>query len=179
MANLNNKARAENTYDAIVVGSGITGGWAAKELTEKGLRALVLERGPMVRHIVDYPTAQTPPWETKYPRAQLPGAEMRAKYPVQQRTGYAVTEYSKHFFVKDTEHPYNAVRDFRWYRGYQVGGRSLLWARHVFRFSDLDFEANLKEGVGIDWPIRYADISPWYDHVEKFIGASGENSGLP
>jgi choline dehydrogenase-like flavoprotein len=178
MANVNNKARAENTYDAIVVGSGITGGWAAKELTERGLRTLVLERGPMVRHIVDYPTAQTPPWEAKYPRGQLPGAEMRAKYPVQQRTGYAVTEYTQHFFVRDDEEPYAETKRFDWIRGYHVGGRSLTWGRQCYRHSDLDFEANAKQGIAVDWPIRYADIAPWYDHVERFIGVSGQNEGL-
>jgi choline dehydrogenase-like flavoprotein len=179
MANLNNKARAENTYDAIVVGSGITGGWAAKELTEKGLRTLVLERGPMVRHIVDYPTAQTAPWETKFPRGQLPAATLREQYPVQQRTGYAVTELTQHFFVRDHEEPYSETKRFDWIRGYHVGGRSLTWGRQCYRHSDLDFEANARQGVGVDWPIRYADLAPWYDHVERFIGVSGQNEGLP
>jgi len=178
MANLNNRARAENTYDAIVVGSGITGGYAAKELTEKGLKTLVLERGRMVRHIEDYPTAQTNPWETKYPRGKLPKAEMDAHYKVQQRTGYAVTEFSQHFFVKDDENPYAETKSFDWIRGHHVGGRSITWGRQTYRHSDLDFEANAKQGVGVDWPIRYADLAPWYDKVERFIGVSGQKEGL-
>ncbi len=179
MANLNTRARQENTYEAIVVGSGISGGWAAKELTEKGLKTLVLERGPMVRHITDYPTAAAAPWETKYPRGKLPDATMKAHYPVQVRTGYALTEYTQHFFVKDDEHPYTEEKRFDWIRGYHVGGRSLLWARQTYRHSDLDFEANAREGIGVDWPIRYADIAPWYDYVERFIGVSGQKEGLP
>ncbi len=179
MANLNTKARAENTYDAIVVGSGISGGWAAKDLTEKGLKTLVLERGPMVRHITDYPTATAAPWDTKYPRAKLPAKDLKAHYPVQDRTGYVLTEHTQHFFVKDDEHPYTETKRFDWIRGYHVGGRSLMWARQTYRHSDLDFEANAREGVGVDWPIRYADIAPWYDYVERFIGVSGQKEGLP
>ena len=179
MARLNNKARAEHTYDAIVVGSGITGGYAAMELTVKGLRTLVLERGPMVRHIADYPTANTPPWGAEYPRGQLPPAMLDAVYPMQKRTGYAVTEYSKHFFVKDHEDPYTETQRFDWIRGYHVGGRSLTWGRQTYRHSDLDFEANAKQGIGTDWPIRYADLAPWYDRVETFIGVSGQAEGLP
>src|SRR5579859_965927 len=179
MARLNNKARAEHTYDAIVVGSGITGGYAAMELTKKGLRTLVLERGPMVRHIADYPTANTPPWGAEYPRGQLPPQMLDAVYPMQKRTGYAVTEYSKHFFVKDHEDPYTETQRFDWIRGYHVGGRSLTWGRQTYRHSDLDFEANAKQGIGADWPIRYADLEPWYDRVETFIGVSGQAEGLP
>ncbi len=178
MANLNTRARQENTYDAIVVGSGISGGWAAKELTEKGLKTLVLERGRMVRHIEDYPTAMTAPWEVKYPRGKLPAKDLAAHYPVQDRTGYALNEYSQHFFVKDDENPYTETKRFDWIRGYHVGGRSLMWARQTYRHSDLDFEANAREGVGVDWPIRYADIAPWYDYVERFIGVSGQKEGL-
>ena len=178
MANLNTRWRKENTYDAIVVGSGITGGWAAKELTEKGLKTLVLERGPMVRHLEDYPTATMNPWETKYPGGKLPAAEMKAHYPVQTRTGYTMTEYTQHFFVKDDEHPYTETQRFDWIRGYHVGGRSLLWARQTYRHSPMDFEANAREGVGVDWPIRYRDLAPWYDHVERFIGVSGQAEGL-
>jgi choline dehydrogenase-like flavoprotein len=163
-------------FDAIVVGSGITGGWAAKELTEAGLRTLVLERGRNVEHVKDYPTATLAPWEL--PFGNRPTTQDLADYHVQKDL-YLFAQDSKHFFVKDVDHPYNAVQEFRWFRGYQVGGRSLLWARHCFRWSDLDFEANRREGVGIDWPIRYADLAPWYDHVESFIGVSGENAGLP
>ncbi|OHB26127.1 MAG: GMC family oxidoreductase [Phenylobacterium sp. RIFCSPHIGHO2_01_FULL_69_31] len=178
MANLNTRARAENTYDAIVVGSGISGGWAAKELTEKGLKTLVLERGPMVRHIEDYPTAQTNPWETAYPKGKLPQAELDAHYKVQQRTGYAVTEYSKHFFVRDDENPYTEDKRFDWIRGHHLGGRSLTWGRQTYRHCPIDFEANAREGVAVDWPIRYADLAPWYDRVERFIGVSGQAEGL-
>lgn len=179
MANLNTRARQENTYDAIVVGSGITGGWAAKELTEKGLKTLVLERGRMVRHLEDYPTATTHPWETKYPRGKLPPEELKAHYPVQVRTGYALTEFTQHFFVRDDENPYTEDKPFDWIRGYHVGGRSLLWARQTYRHSPMDFEANAREGVGVDWPIRYEDLAPWYDYVERFIGVSGQSEGLP
>jgi len=178
MANLNTKWRAENTYDAIVVGSGMSGGWAAKELTEKGLKTLVLERGRMVQHLVDYPTATLPPWETKYPKGRIPPQEIKDHYSVQNRTGYALTEYTKHFFVKDDENPYTQDKPFDWIRGYHVGGRSLLWARQTYRHSDLDFTANAREGVGVDWPIRYADIAPWYDYVERYIGVSGQAEGL-
>jgi choline dehydrogenase-like flavoprotein len=165
-----------NNFDAIVVGSGISGGWAAKELTEAGLKTLVLERGRNVEHVKDYPTATLDPWQL--PNGNRATEKDREEYPVQS-TLYLFGQDMKHFLVKDIDHPYNAVKDFRWYRGYQVGGRSLLWARHCFRWSDLDFEANAREGVGIDWPIRYKDIEPWYDHVESFIGVSGENAGLP
>ncbi|WP_068878674.1 GMC oxidoreductase, partial [Phenylobacterium sp. CCH9-H3] len=158
--------------------SGISGGWAAKELTEKGLKTLVLERGPMVRHIEDYPTAQTNPWETTYPKGKLPQAELDAHYKVQQRTGYAVTEYSKHFFVRDDENPYTEDKRFDWIRGHHLGGRSLTWGRQSYRHAPIDFEANAREGVGVDWPIRYADLAPWYDHVERFIGVSGQAEGL-
>jgi choline dehydrogenase-like flavoprotein len=179
MANLNTRAKRENTYDAIVVGSGISGGYAAKELTEKGLKTLVLERGGNVRHIADYTTAMMNPWDTKYPRGRLPQAEMDAHYPVQKRTGYALTEYSQKFFVKDDEDPYAETKRFDWIRGYHLGGRSLIWGRQTYRHSDLDFEANGKEGIGVDWPIRYADLAAWYDRVERFIGVSGQAEGLP
>jgi choline dehydrogenase-like flavoprotein len=179
MANLNTRARREHSYDAIVVGSGMTGGWAAKELTEKGLKTLVLERGRMVRHIEDYPTAGLDPWDTRYPRGRLPPGELKAHYPVQQRTGYALTEYTQHFFVRDDEHPYAQDERFDWIRGYHVGGRSLLWSRQSYRHSPIDFEANGRDGVGVDWPIRYDDLAPWYDYVERYIGVSGQAEGLP
>ena len=178
MANLNGRARQENTYDAIVVGSGITGGWAAKELTQKGLKTLVLERGPMVRHLEDYPTAMTDPWQTKYPQGQLPPDELNSLYPVQKRTGYVITEHTKHFFVRDDQHPYSEESRFDWIRGYHVGGRSLTWGRQSYRHSPQDFEANAREGIAVDWPIRYEDLAPWYDYVERFIGVSGQREGL-
>ena len=165
-----------NHFDAIVVGSGMSGGWAAKELCERGLKTLVLERGRNIRHVTDYPTALKDPWQL--PNNNRPTNDDRAAQPVQS-TLYLYDQSTKHHFVNDRVNPYVQEQPFNWFRGYHVGGRSLMWARHVFRFSDLDFEANAREGVGIDWPIRYADIAPWYDHVEKFIGASGENSGLP
>ena len=165
-----------NQYDAIVVGSGMSGGWAAKELCEKGLKTLVLERGRNVRHIVDYTTALKDPWQLPH-NNRATNAD-KAQQPVQS-TLYLYDQATKQFLVDDLKYSYEQAQPFNWYRGYQVGGRSLLWSRHVFRFSDLDFEANQKEGVGIDWPIRYAEISPWYDYVEKFIGASGENPALP
>jgi choline dehydrogenase-like flavoprotein len=175
--NLNTKAKAQNTYDAIVVGTGISGGWAAKELTEKGLKTLVLERGRMVNHIEDYPTTNLNPWEL--PNGDRLTAEEMKDYKVQQRTGYTMRQATKHWWVKDTEHPYTEVKRFDWIRGYHVGGRSLLWGRQSYRLSEMDFEANAKDGYGVDWPIRYADLAPWYDHVESFIGVSGQNEGLP
>ena len=165
-----------NQFDAIVVGSGMSGGWAAKELTEKGLKTLVLERGRNIRHVTDYTTALKDPWQL--PHNNRPTNADRAAQPIQS-TLYLYDQSTKQHFVNDLRHPYEQAQPFNWYRGYQVGGRSLMWARHVFRYSDLDFTANQREGVGIDWPIRYADIAPWYEHVERFIGASGENSGLP
>ena len=165
-----------NTYDAIVVGSGISGGWAAKELCEKGLKTLLLERGRDVKHVVDYPTANLDPWQL--PNRNMLSQEDVETYPV-QRTVYHFGQDDKHFFVKDTEHPYTQVKPFWWIQGNQVGGKSLLWSRHTFRWSDIDFGANQKEGIGIDWPIRYKDIAPWYDYVERFIGVSGKNEGLP
>ena len=165
-----------NHFDAIVIGSGMSGGWAAKELCEKGLKTLVLERGRNIRHVADYQTAPKHPWQL--PHNNRPTNDDRKAQPVQS-TLYLYDQSTKQHFVDDLRNPYVQEQPFNWFRGYHVGGRSLMWARHVFRYGDLDFKANLEEGVGIDWPIRYADISPWYDHVEKFIGASGENSGLP
>jgi choline dehydrogenase-like flavoprotein len=165
----------KNTYDAIVVGSGISGGWAAKELTEKGLKTLVLERGRNVEHIKDYTTANLAPWQLPYGN-QLSQKDQEEYYIHKHLFNFK--QDTKHFFVKDKDFPYHQEKPFHWMRGYQVGGKSLMWSRHCFRFSDLDFEANAKEGIGIDWPIRYKDLEPWYDHVERFIGVSGENAGL-
>jgi choline dehydrogenase-like flavoprotein len=163
-------------FDAIVVGSGITGGLAAKELTERGLRTLVLERGRNVAHGVDYPTATTPPW--KVPHRGMATRELIAEYPVLRRARLAY-EPNASFWANEHDCPYVETKPFDWLRGYQVGGRSLTWGRHCYRWSDTDFEANAIEGVGVDWPIRYRDIAPWYDHVERFIGVSGSAEGLP
>ena len=163
-------------YDAIVVGTGISGGWAAKELCENGLKTLVLERGRMVKHIEDYPTAHLDPWD--FPNGDVATRETKERMHKQHRTGYVTRESRKHFFVDDLKHPYNEKKRFDWIRGYHVGGRSLMWGRQSYRLSDIDFEANKKEGIAIDWPVRYKDIEPWYDKVEEFIGVSGENLGL-
>jgi choline dehydrogenase-like flavoprotein len=167
-------------YDAIVVGSGITGGWAAKELCEKGLRTLVLERGRYVRHGKDYVTEWLQPWELAH-RGLGDRQLYERDYPIQSKN-YAFGEATRHFFVSDREHPYlseGGGQDFRWIRGYHLGGRSLLWGRLCWRWSDLDFEANLRDGHGVDWPIRYRDIAPWYSYVERFVGVAGERLGLP
>lgn len=165
-----------NTYDAIVVGTGISGGWAAKELCERGLKTLVLERGRDVKHGRDYPTANKAPWELPYGDALT--QRDKAQRPVQSRAEWAVKQSTKHWFVDDSEHPYVEEKPFDWIRGYHVGGRSLMWARYCYRWSDLDFEANARDGHGVDWPIRYRDLAPWYDHVEAFIGISGQAEGL-
>ncbi|MDF3076796.1 MAG: family oxidoreductase [Sphingobacteriaceae bacterium] len=174
--NINNKAVAENTYDAIVIGSGISGGWAAKELTEKGLKVLLLERGRNIEHVKDYDTAMKNPWEFKH-RGRLTQEQVKS-HPVQIRD-YPYTEFNESYWVNDLECPYTEVKRFDWYRGFHVGGKSLMWGRQSYRMGDLNFEENKKDGIAIDWPIRYKDISPWYDHVEKFIGVSGETAGLP
>jgi len=168
----------KNTFDAIVVGSGITGGWAAKELTEKGLKTLVLERGRKLEHVKDYTHANTPIWDL--PHRNQPTEADREMYPIQS-TVYAFNEGTKDLWIKDKDHPYTTPPDqpFNWIRGNHVGGRSLMWGRQTYRWSDLDFEANAKDGHGIDWPIRYKDIESWYSYVEKFIGISGQAENLP
>lgn len=163
-----------NTYDAIVIGSGISGGIAAKELCEKGLKTLVLERGEMVKH-GQYPTANLDPWDFEHYGALTP--QEKENYYIQVRTGF-ISKGNLHYFVNDKKHAYSETNRFDWIRGYQVGGRSLTWGRQCYRWSDLDFEANAKEGIAIDWPIRYKDIAPWYDHVEKWVGVSGQKLGL-
>ena len=176
MANYNIKAKKEMTYDAIVIGSGISGGWAAKELCEKGLKTLVLERGPIVEHVVDYPTMNLDPWDLELREGLTP--EEKQKHYKGIRSGF-IGKSSEHFFANDAENPYTEVKPFLWIRGHQMGGRSLLWGKQTYRWSDLDFEANAKDGHGIDWPIRYKDLEPWYTYVEKFAGISGEALGLP
>ncbi len=164
------------SYDAIVVGSGISGGWAAKELTEKGLRVLLLERGRNVEHVKDYVNATKAPWEYLHRGGRtvrdgrgLPGAQAR----------YPLNEKNLAFWVNEKESPYTEIKRFDWYRGYQVGGRSLTWGRQSYRWSDFDFEANAKDGIAVDWPIRYHELAPWYDHVERHAGISGSRDGLP
>ena len=168
----------ETTYDAIVIGSGITGGWAAKELTERGLRTLVLEAGRPIVPEEDY-VEHVPAWEMKF-RGMGDRRRLLEDQPIQS-TCYACDEWSAKFFVSDKEQPYTVTdgKPFRWIRGRQVGGRSIVWGRQSYRWSDLDFEANLRQGIAVDWPIRYADIAPWYDYVEDFVGITGEALGLP
>jgi len=173
--NLNTQAKGKNTYDAIVVGSGISGGWAAKELCEKGLKTLVLERGRNVEHLKDYPTALKGPWD--FPHHLKMPLSVTKDNPVVSRC-YAFDESTAHFFVKDTEHPYVQEKPFDWIRGYQVGGKSLLWWRQTQRWSQHDFEGPARDGYAVDWPIRYNDIAPWYSYVEKFVGISGNRDGL-
>ncbi|MCX6204866.1 MAG: GMC family oxidoreductase [Bacteroidetes bacterium] len=173
---VNTKSAEQNTYDAIVIGSGISGGWAAKELTEKGLKVLMLERGRDHQHIKDYKFSDKDPWQLEH-RGRTTD-EQKKKYPVIHR-GWAASETVMDSWVNEEECPYTEVKPFTWWRSYQLGGRSLLWGRQSYRWSDLDFEANAKDGVAIDWPIRYKEIAPWYDYVEKFAGISGSMEGLP
>lgn len=165
-----------NTYDAIVIGSGISGGWAAKELTERGLKTILLERGRNVEHIKDYTDTNKDPWELAH-RGRTT-QEDRINSPIQS-SGYAWNEVSKKFFVNDLKNPYNQVKPFDWFRGYHVGGRSLMWGRQCYRWSDIDFEANARDGHGVDWPVRYKEIEKWYNYVEKFVGISGSLEALP
>lgn len=165
----------ENTYDAIVIGSGISGGWAAKELTEKGLKTIMLERGRNIEHVKDYVNATKGLWE--FPHRGGRTQQMIKDYPVLSRD-YPLNEQNLEFWVNEKENPYVEVKRFDWYRGYQVGGRSLLWGRQSYRWSDFDFEANAKDGIAVDWPIRYKDIAPWYSYVEKFAGINGSKDGL-
>ena len=174
-ANINNKAAKQNTYDAIVIGSGISGGWAAKELCDKGLKTLVLERGRDVKHVKDYPTTTMDPWDFKH-RTQLT-SQLKKDNPI-ANSCYAFDEATQHFFVKDKEHPYIQEKPFDWIRGYQVGGKSLIWARATQRWSKFDFEGPGRDGFAVEWPFTYNDLAPWYSHVEKFAGISGNKDGL-
>lgn len=176
MSNINIDSVKAQTFDAIVIGSGISGGWAAKELTGKGLRTLVLERGREVKHVTDYPTTMKQPWEFEH-RGQLT-KEVRDANPIISKC-YAFYEGTEQFFVKDAEHPYVQEKPFDWIRGYQTGGKSLMWARQTQRWSEFDFEGPARDGFAVDWPIRYADLAPWYSYVEKFAGISGNKDGLP
>lgn len=173
---LQGKGKEAHTYDAIVVGSGISGGWAAKELTEKGLKVLMLERGRDIKHVEDYKTAMQEPWEFEH-RGRVTN-QVAKDYWAVVRTGYAANEEHRHHFEKDSENPYKEKRRFDWIRGYHTGGRSLMWGRQSYRWNERDFTANAEEGVGTDWPVRYKDIAPWYDYVEKFAGISGSRDGL-
>jgi choline dehydrogenase-like flavoprotein len=172
---VNTRGVEQHTYDAIVIGSGISGGWAAKELCDHGLKTLILERGRDVRHLKDYPTATLNPWDFRH-RGQMPLA-VEKKNPIVSRC-YAYGESTDHFFVKDEQHPYIQEKPFDWIRGYQVGGKSLLWARATQRWSKYDFEGPGRDGFAVDWPIRYEDMAPWYSHVEIFAGISGNKDGL-
>jgi choline dehydrogenase-like flavoprotein len=167
---------ADNTYDAIVIGSGISGGWAAKELTEKGLKVIMLERGRNIEHVKDYVNAMKEAWD--FPHRGHATEQMKKDYPVLKRD-YPLSEWNLDYWCKDSESPYTETKRFDWFRGYHVGGRSLMWGRQSYRWSDMDFEANAKEGIGVDWPIRYKDVEPWYTYVEKFAGISGSKENIP
>ncbi len=172
---INTSGTAENTFDAIVIGSGISGGWSAKELCEKGLKTLVLERGRNVEHVKDYPTATMKTWE--FPHRQANTRQTVRDNPfISQAAGYG--EDTEHFFIKDKDHPYVQEKDFLWVRGYQVGGKSLIWGRACPRWSPYEFTAPARLGYGMEWPIRYEDVAPWYSHVEKFIGVCGNKDGI-
>src|SRR6476661_10842467 len=164
-----------NEYDAIVIGSGISGGWAAKELCDHGLKTLVLERGRNVEHIKDYPTATKAPWEFKH-RGQMTKKFLQENSLISKAAGFG--EDTAHFFIKDKDHPYIQEKPFDWIRGYQVGGKSLTWGRACQRWSEYDFTAPARYGYGIEWPISYKEIAPWYSHVETFIGVCGTRDGI-
>jgi choline dehydrogenase-like flavoprotein len=166
---------ADNVYDAIVVGSGISGGWAAKELTEKGLKVLLLERGRPIEHVKDYVNANKEVWE--FPHRGGRTQKMIEDYPVLKRD-YPLNEVVLDFWVNEKDCPYTEIKRFDWFRGYHVGGRSLTWGRQSYRWNEQDFEENIRDGFGIDWPIRYKDLAPWYSYVEKFAGVSGSKEGL-
>ncbi|WP_367915712.1 GMC oxidoreductase [Leadbetterella sp. DM7] len=174
--NIQGKGKESVTYDAIVVGSGISGGWAAKELTEKGLKVLMIERGRELKHIEGYDTAMKESFD--FPHRNRLTEQMKKDYWAGIRTGYTITEATKDLFVKDSEDPYEETQRFDWMRAYHTGGKSLHWGRQTYRWNERDFTANGEEGVGVDWPIRYKDIEPWYSYVEKFAGISGEKRGL-
>ncbi|HVF96923.1 MAG TPA: GMC family oxidoreductase [Flavisolibacter sp.] len=174
--NVNTKIHLQNKYDAIVIGSGISGGWAAKELTEKGLKVLLLERGRPFEHIKDYKISNLATWELPHRGATT--VDERKRYPVLGRS-WAINHHDLSYWTNEQESPYTEVKPFTWWRSYQMGGRSILWGRQSYRLSDFDFEANAKDGVAIDWPIRYKDLAPWYDYAETFAGISGSKEGLP
>ena len=174
--NINSKGKAQNTFDAIVIGSGISGGWAAKELCEKGMKTLVLERGRDVEHIKDYPTANLAPWELRH-SGWITAAYKKENPLISRSSGFG--EDTAHFFIKDNDHPYVQEKPFDWIRGYQVGGKSLTWGRACARWSPFDFTSPERYGYGHQWPIEYNDIAPWYSHVEKFIGVCGSREGIP
>ncbi len=173
---LNNSAAAQNSYDAIVIGSGISGGWAAKELTEMGLKVLMLERGEKHEHVKDYKYASKQPWDMEH--AGRTTISQQKDYPVIHR-GWAASESVMDAWTNEKDSPYTEVKPFTWWRSYRMGGRSLLWGRQSYRWNEMDFEANAKDGHGVDWPIRYKDIAPWYDYAETFAGISGSREGLP
>ena len=172
---INSTGAAENTFDAIVIGSGISGGWAAKELCEKGLSTLVLERGRNVEHVKDYPTATMKTWEFAHRQAST-RQTVRDNPFISQAAGYG--EDTEHFFIRDKDHPYVQDKPFLWVRGYQVGGKSLIWGRACPRWSPYEFTAPARLGYGMEWPIRYEDVAPWYSHVERFIGVCGNRDGI-
>ena len=169
---LNIDAQKEMTYDAIVIGSGVSGGWAAKELTEKGLRVLMLEKGQKLEHVTGYENAMKDPWQSKY-NGRLT-MDQKESHPKLSRD-YPYNEMSEKYWMNDSDSLYKEVKRFDWYRPNIVGGKSIMWGRQSYRLSDIDFEANLKDGIAVDWPIRYKDVAPWYSYVEKLQGFQEKN----